>query len=87
VAVVRAKDGKRIIVGMSGAQVFLGPTRFLLELDRFETDRPVRDRWPAACRARNRAARRARYPHLVFLDVDCIPLATCLSRRSGTGPS
>jgi len=63
-----------IIVDMSDAPVSLGPTPFPVEIDRFETDGlPLAE-------ARNRAAQRARYPHLVFLDVDCIPLATCLAR-------
>jgi len=63
-----------IVVDMSDTPVSIGPTSFPVRVDRFETDGlPLAE-------ARNRAAALARYPSLVFLDVDCIPLAHCLAR-------
>jgi GT2 family glycosyltransferase len=58
---------------MSDTPVAIGPNPFPVILDRFETDQlPLAE-------ARNRAARHARHRHLVFLDVDCIPLSQCLA--------
>ncbi|WP_454886655.1 glycosyltransferase family 2 protein [Sphingomonas oryzagri] len=63
-----------IVVDMSDTPVSIGPTPFPVAIDRFETDGlPLAE-------ARNRAARHARHRHLVFLDVDCIPLSACLGR-------
>jgi len=63
-----------IIVDMSDKPVSVDPTPFPVVVERFETaDLPLAE-------ARNRAARRARFSHLVFLDVDCIPLSACLAR-------
>lgn len=63
-----------VIVDMSDTPVSIPPLPFPVVVDRFETDGlPLAE-------ARNRAARRARHPRLVFLDVDCIPLGDCVAR-------
>lgn len=46
-----------------------------------KTIRWTTDALPLAA-ARNRAARAATSPHLLFLDVDCIPLADCVGTMS-----
>jgi GT2 family glycosyltransferase len=63
-----------VIVDMSDVPVEVDPARFPIRIDRFETDG-----LPLAA-ARNRAASLARFEDLVFLDVDCIPLANCTGR-------
>jgi GT2 family glycosyltransferase len=63
-----------IVVDMSDTPVTIDDAPFPVSIDRFETaGLPLAE-------ARNRAARIARQRHLVFLDVDCIPLSACLGR-------
>lgn len=65
-----------VIVDMSDDPVVVGPTTFPVTLDRYRTDG-----LPLAS-ARNRAAARAQYENLLFLDVDCIPMSGCLGRMA-----
>jgi GT2 family glycosyltransferase len=70
---VRTPD-ELIVVDMSDTPVSIGPAPFPVVIERFDTEGlPLAE-------ARNRAARRARHSDLVFLDVDCIPLSSCLAR-------
>jgi GT2 family glycosyltransferase len=66
-----------IIVDMSDEPVTIGASHFPVTVERFATDA-----LPLAA-ARNRAAVRARYDRLVFLDVDCIPMSDCIGRLAG----
>jgi GT2 family glycosyltransferase len=70
----RRRPDELIIVDMSDRPVENPSTPFPVRIARVETDS-----LPLAA-ARNRAARAARHPHLLFLDVDCIPMADCLGR-------
>ena len=63
-----------IVVDMSDEPVSLSRCPFHVCIDRFETAG-----LPLAA-ARNRAARLATHDKLIFLDVDCIPLASCIGR-------
>jgi GT2 family glycosyltransferase len=65
-----------IVVDMSDVPIRLETTGLPVRIERIETSG-----LPLAM-ARNRAAACARGDHLIFLDVDCIPLAQCLSRLS-----
>jgi GT2 family glycosyltransferase len=71
----RAPD-ELIVVDMSDRPVSIGATPFPTHVARLETQQlPLAE-------ARNRAAAIARFEHLVFLDVDCIPMRDCLARLS-----
>ena len=67
-----------IIVDMSDTPVPQPEADFPVVVHRLETTA-----LPLAA-ARNLAARDATAPHLVFLDVDCIPLSRCIGRLSDT---
>lgn len=63
-----------IVVDMSDRPVSIGTTPFPTHVVRLETQHlPLAE-------ARNRAAEIARFEHLIFLDVDCIPMRDCLAR-------
>ena len=61
-----------IVVDMSDQPVAQPDADFPIHIHRLESDA-----LPLAA-ARNLAASRARSPHLLFLDVDCIPMAQCI---------
>ena len=63
-----------VVVDMSDAPVRIGPTDFPVVVRRLDGQG-----LPLA-RARNVAAEAASGDHLIFLDVDCIPLRECLPR-------
>lgn len=65
-----------IVVDMSDKPVAIGPTNFPVTVDHWRTDG-----LPLAA-ARNRAAVLARHDNLLFLDIDCIPLADCVGRMA-----
>ncbi len=65
-----------IVIDMSDVPVTIADTGFPVTLRRFEVGG-----LPLAA-ARNRAAAAATAPHLLFLDVDCIPLSACLARMA-----
>lgn len=61
-----------VIIDMSDAPAWLDETPFPVIVDRLDgTDLPL-------AKARNRAASLAQHDHLLFLDVDCIPMAGCI---------
>jgi GT2 family glycosyltransferase len=63
-----------VIIDMSDTPVAIDPTPFPVRIERLDTTQ-----LPLA-RARNRAASVARFEHLLFLDVDCIPMRDCVGR-------
>ena len=65
-----------IVVDMSDKPVAIELTAFPVTVDRWRTNG-----LPLAA-ARNRAAALARCDQLLFLDVDCIPLADCVGRMA-----
>ena len=61
-----------VVIDMSDEPVVQPDAAFPIHVHRLESDA-----LPLAA-ARNLAASRARSPHLLFLDVDCIPMAQCI---------
>lgn len=65
-----------VVVDMSDIPVAQPDAPFPVRIHRLETST-----LPLAA-ARNLAAGYARFPHLLFLDVDCIPMAQCVGRMA-----
>jgi GT2 family glycosyltransferase len=70
----RRQPDELIVIDMSDAPLASMSERFPVVIERLRTTG-----LPLAA-ARNRAAALARHDQLVFLDVDCIPMAGCLDR-------
>jgi GT2 family glycosyltransferase len=70
----RRPPDELVVIDMSDEPITLPATDFPIAVERLETTG-----LPLAL-ARNRAAARARHDHLLFLDVDCIPMRDCIGR-------
>jgi GT2 family glycosyltransferase len=73
-----AMPSELVVIDMSDEPVSIDPQPFAVRIDRLATTG-----LPLA-KARNRAATLARHDRLVFLDVDCIPTAACVSLLAAT---